>query len=187
MPDRVPALAQKLLRIGSAQPRFQRGGARFLVEREQAVEPLGVQRDHAREALMPRLQPADDRRAAAERNDRDRALRARRQDLADLLVRLGQHDRVGRVGAVPAAQPQEVGRRLPPGVANPRLCIGADVRVADDRRERGAGVVAEHRLWELHLVDGGNRGSRSADPEPLPEQIVDRGRQLHRLGRITPA
>ena len=70
MAQRQAVLGQQRLGLRAAQAGLERGGHRVGVDREQPVEPDQVERDHSGVAPL-RDQPADDRGAAAEGDQRD--------------------------------------------------------------------------------------------------------------------
>jgi hypothetical protein len=102
--ERVAALAEQRLGLGAAQACLERRHSRDLVELEQPIQSPDIQGDRGGEALAARRQAADDRRAAAERDDRDSLLRAHPQHGQNLVVGARKHDRIGRVGGVTGPQ-----------------------------------------------------------------------------------
>ena len=184
MAQRQAVLGEQRLGLGPAEARLERRGHRVRVDGEQLVEPDQVERDDACEAVTPRDQATDDRRAATEGHERDVPLLAPGDQGGDLLVRGGAHDDIGRVGAVTGAEPEQVGRGLSPGAVQPDLVVGVHVLVADDAAQLDEQALVQ-RLGEAHVgrVDG--RGVRRTD-EGVDEVERARG-QRGGLGRVAPA
>ena len=116
--ERVAALAEQRLRLWAAQPRLERRRlARPRRARPADSAAAHPGRSSPAKPSRSRCQPADDRRAAAERDDRDQLLRAHPQHGQNLVVGAGEHDGVGRVGGVSGAQASRSGVDLP------RVCL----------------------------------------------------------------
>ena len=114
-------------------PRDPRG----LVDREHAVEPAQVHRDHGAPLARRRLEAAGDAGAAAE-GDHDRVgLEGSSQDRRHLgLVPRPDHH-VGEAAEVAAALAHEVAQALAARVDHPVVRVGRDLRARKRRLQRG--------------------------------------------------
>ena len=118
---------------GPADPALDARGAARRVDLEHPVEAAQIEADRAGVGLADRrLDAADDRGAAAERNDGD--LRAARpvEHGGDVGFALGQGDEVGRVGEVAREGAHRFRIGLAVGVQKPLVGV-----LRQDARERG--------------------------------------------------
>ena len=119
---RVVAEGQVVLReqglgLGAAEAGLEGRRHRDRVHRDQPLHPDQVEADQAGVPLAPRGQAAGHRGPAAERNDREVVLDGVRQDRGDVVVAARSDHRVGGVGQVAGAGPEQVGRGLRRGCA----------------------------------------------------------------------
>ncbi len=101
VPDGEPVRLQRRLDRGPADPALDASGAARRVDLEHAVEMAQIEADRAGVAVAHmRLDAADDRGAAAERNDGDLRLARPIEHGGDVDFALRQGHEVGRVGEV---------------------------------------------------------------------------------------
>jgi hypothetical protein len=160
-----PAAAQVVLEVGPEHPRLDPRSARDLVDLEHAVEAAEVDRDRSGVILThPRLDAADDTRAAAVRDRRDPRVRAPAQDRLELRLVGRPGDQVRRVLELAAEPADDVAVRLAERVRGAVVAVGAEE--AGERRRR-----LDPRLAQLDPVEG----DRLVDPLDLEtEPLVDR-------------
>jgi hypothetical protein len=168
-----PVLAQLTLELGPGQPRARARRARHGVDLVHAVERRQRQRHGAVEARRDaRLDPADDARPAADRDDGDVGARRPLQRRLDLALVAREEHGVGRVGDLAAHPVDDVGVRAAEPEARAVEVVGggrAHVRRRHARR-RQPHALQRHGL--LYLV--------SAEAEVLGEpgrrraQLVER-------------
>ena len=144
-----------------------------------------VQRDRRPVVGVDAGQPADDARAAAERDDDDAQLAAGGQQRGGLLGGAGQHDGVRGVGGVALAAAEQVEVALAAGPAQPRLPVGADVLLAEQLHEPGAGLVGQPGRRQRDVGDGDRRG-RPGRPAQLLRQVAAGGLG-HRAAQVVGA
>ena len=179
-------LGELRLGLGPEQAGLQHGGAGLGVHGDQPVEPAQVEGDHAGEPLAPRGQAADDRRTAAERDQRDPLLAAPGHQRRDLVVVGGAHDDVRGVGAVACAHPQQVGRGLPAGVPHAGLVVGEHVVVAEQVAQGAEQAVVDGRVREPDVLEGSHRVLLRRTEREL-DQAAGGLREGSGLGGIAPA
>ena len=155
------ALVQQRLGLRAAQAGLEGGGHRLLVDGQQLLHPHQVEGDQARVAVAACGEPAGHAGAAAEGDDREVVLDGHGQDRGDVVVAAGPDHRVGRVGQVARAGPQQVGRGLPTGAQPAYLVVEQDVLLAD-----GGAQGRERRLPQRGRGDRrGLRRRGGAQPE----------------------
>ena len=188
--QRQAVRGQQPLGVGPAHAGLQHRRPRLLVDLDQAVEAGQVEGDHAGVAVAVGDQSADHRRAAPERHQRDVLAHAPVEHRLHLAGVGGPDDGVRGVGAVAAADPDQVVGGLAPRVHEPGVVVGGDVLGADHRDQPGhqdvgervgqhhvglrdgwRGAGAEHRVDERAGVVGQRGGSSRVAPAG-PEHLV---------------
>ena len=149
-PSVRPCAARAASACGPRIPGCRRGGHRDRVHLEQLVQPDQVEADQAGVPLPAGDQATGDRRAAAERDDRDVVLHGPGQHGDDLVV---------RAGARRPRRERRTGRRRAPcsrsGVDLPRVrsaaggVVGEHVLRADDRPQRVSELRGQPRAGQL--------------------------------------
>ena len=154
-----PVPGQQRLGLGTAQARLEGRGHRDLVDGEEPLHPHQVEADQAGEAVAAGGEATRHARAAAEGDDRDPVLGGPREQGHDLVVPVGSHDRVGGVGEVTGARPQQVGRRLAARAQGARGVVDEDVVGPHDRAQP----------VEQRVVERDRRGRRAGDGRAVLE------------------
>jgi hypothetical protein len=146
--QREAVLGEQPLRVRRDHAGLEDREPRHRVDRHELVEAHQVEHHDGGLVATQRRDPADHRRAAAERHEPDAVLDAHVDDPLDL-VRVGRHHhRVRRAQLTDPPVPQQVHIGQSTGAADPVLPAGQHVPLADDRGQRHAGVVGQRRVLD---------------------------------------
>ena len=173
--QRQPVLAELPLQLRPGRARLDPRRARAVVDLEHAVQRAQAQRDGAGVRAGPRVDAADDARAAAGRDHGE--VRAGRplQHRAQLVLVARRRDRVGRVREAAAEPAHDVEVRAPVRVQRARVRVLAERQPGRERDARGGQLdrLERHRLLRLRRAEAEVRG----EPGGGRAQLV-RGRPL---------
>ncbi len=172
VPQREAVLAQLLLEARARGARLDQGRARRGIHLQHTVHRLQIN-GHGR-GIRRRLHPADDARAAAERDRRSASLLAPRENTFELALVRGMRHGIRRIVELPTKRPHDVAIRLPVRVR------GALIGIAPAESGERAGRL-EPRGRKLDVL----QASRALHLGRAEAEVLARsaGHRLHLLVR----
>ncbi len=133
-----------------------------------------------------RLDPADDARAAAERDDRDRGPSARVEYGAQLVVAVGVEDGIRGLRGAPFAQAHEVGVALAGRMLHPHGVVVTEPPCSEQRAQLSPRRARQRRWGQAHRAERHRRPRRRQRADPLRQERERIGGQHGWMLRVAP-